>query len=84
MPTYDYRCTANGEVFEVRHGMQERLKTWGELCATVGMAPGDVPEDAPVERLMRGGNIIQSSALKSGEAPACNTGACCPSGMCGL
>jgi len=27
MPTYDYRCEANGQVYEVRHAMALRPKT---------------------------------------------------------
>ena len=37
MPTYDYRCEANGRVVEVRHRMSERLTTWGELCKLAGL-----------------------------------------------
>ncbi|MGH8290817.1 MAG: hypothetical protein ACREV7_17690 [Steroidobacteraceae bacterium] len=40
MPTYEYRCEANGRVLEVRHNMAERLSSWGELCERAGVAPG--------------------------------------------
>ncbi len=83
MPTYDYRCETNGQVVEVKHGMSELLKTWGELCERVGMEPGDTPAETPVNRLITGGQFISSSSL-SDAAPACNTGACCPGGVCGL
>jgi len=84
MPTYDYRCDANGRVLEVRHRMSESLSTWGELCHRAGIDPTDTPTDAPVHRLATGGTPISSSNLGSGTAPACNTGACCPGGVCGL
>jgi len=86
MPTYDYRCDANGRVLEVNHRMSESLSTWGELCERAGIEPAGTPTDAPVHRLATGGNPISSTNLGSGTAPvpACNTGACCPTGMCGL
>lgn len=84
MPTYDYRCDANGRVLEVNHRMSESLSTWGELCERAGADLGDTPADSPVHRLATGGNIISSNSLGSGAAPACSTGSCCPTGMCGL
>lgn len=86
MPTYDYRCDTNGQVVEVNHRMSERLSTWGEVCAHASIPCGDTPEDAPVYRMANGGNLISSNSLGSGvaPAPACDTGGCCPSGMCGL
>jgi hypothetical protein len=84
MPTYDYRCDANGQVLEVSHRMNESLLTWGELCERAGVDPSGTPVDAPVHRLATGGNVISSNSLGSGAAPACSTGACCPGGMCGL
>ena len=84
MPTYDYRCDANGQVVEVTHRMSETLRTWGELCQRAHVEPGDTPTDSPVHRLATGGNLISSSNLGSGVAPACSTGACCPTGVCGL
>ena len=74
MPTYDYRCEANGKVVEVRHGMSERLTTWGELCERSGMDVGNTPAESSVERLITGGQFINSSSL-SDAAPACTTGA---------
>lgn len=84
MPTYDYRCEANGRVVEVSHRMSDQLHTWGELCSKAGIEPGDTPAGAPVVRLATGGNVITSSSLGSGVAPSCSTGSCCPGGMCGL
>lgn len=86
MPTYDYCCDTNGRVLEVNHRMSESLATWGELCARAGIDRGDTPMDAPVHRLATGGNIISSTSQGSGSAPApaCSSGACCPTGFCGL
>ncbi len=86
MPTYDYRCDTNGRVVEVSHRMSESLSTWGELCERAHVALGDTPADAPVHRMATGGNLISSSSLGSGAAPApaCSTGSCCAGGMCGL
>jgi len=84
MPTYDYRCEANGRVVEINHRMTDQVLTWGELCQRVGMDPGDTPADSPVKRLATGGNLVTKSSLGSGAEPACSTGSCCPGGMCGL
>lgn len=84
MPTYDYRCEANGRVVEVIHRMNDQMNTWGELCAKAGIDGGDTPADAPVTRMATGGNIISHSSAGAAEAAPCATGACCPGGMCGL
>ncbi|NKN31767.1 zinc ribbon domain-containing protein [Marichromatium bheemlicum] len=85
MPTYDYRCDANDRVIEVSHRMSETLSTWGELCARAGIEPGDTAPETPVRRLATGGNLIASTSLGSGAAPACcPSGSCCSNGMCGL
>lgn len=78
MPSYDYRCEANGQVVEVRHAMNERLSTWGDLCERAGIERGATPADAPVERIISGGAVVKSGALKNAEMPSC------AGGMCGL
>ena len=83
MPSYDYRCDQNGQVVEVIHKMSEKLATWGEVCQKAGLDLGDTPAEAPVKRLITGGNVISSSALSNPEAPACGAGGCA-SGICGL
>jgi predicted nucleic acid-binding Zn ribbon protein len=85
MPTYDYRCEANGRIVEVNHRMSEKLSTWGELCERASLDCGDTPADTPVQRLATGGNVVGSSNLGSGfdPAPACGAGGC-GTGMCGL
>jgi len=54
MPAYDYHCERNGRTVEVSHRMIEALRTWGELCARAGLAPGATPADAPIRRLISG------------------------------
>ncbi len=83
MPTYDYRCTLTGEVFEVRHSMSETYRTWGELCQGMGLEPGAVPADTPVERLANGGQVVRSSSLKN-PVPPCASGGGCAGGGCGF
>jgi hypothetical protein len=82
MPTYDYRCEANGRVVEVRHGMSESVRNWGELCERAHLDCGDTPADTPVTRLITGGNIIGDSHDRE-PLPSCSTGTC-GGGFCGL
>ena len=83
MPTYDYQCDNNGRVVEVRHGMNELLSSWGELCERAGIDGGDTPADSPVRKLATGGNLVKSSARSSGDLPPCASGGC-GGGMCGM
>jgi len=64
--------------------MRERLATWGELCALAGLEPDPTPPDAPVERLITGGQVVRSSSLGDAAAPPCASGPCCGGGRCGL
>lgn len=85
MPTYEYRCEANGRLVEVRHGMAERLSNWGELCERAGIAPGQTARETPVEKLISAGFI--NAGASTGEpacaAPGCGSGYC-GSGACGM
>lgn len=83
MPSYDYLCSTNGRVVEVRHSMSEKLENWGEVCDKAGIELGDTAADAPVKRLITGGSVVSSSALSNPDAPACGSGGCA-GGMCGL
>lgn len=83
MPTYEYVCEANGRKVEVMHKMSESIGSWGELCARAAIEPGDTPAAEPVRKLISGTAIVGSSALSNPE-PACSTGSCCPTGVCGL
>ncbi|MGD2044762.1 MAG: zinc ribbon domain-containing protein [Gemmatimonadota bacterium] len=82
MPYYEYRCGANGRTLEVRHGMAERLETWGDLAARAGVDSGDTPPDTPVERLLSAPVPLTSSSSDSGpDFPGCGAGcACVPQG----
>lgn len=80
MPTYEYRCEANGRQVEVRHGMAERLATWGELCERAGITPGKTDTASPVEKLISAGFINAGAGAGTSEtacaAPACGNGFC--------
>lgn len=82
MPTYDYACAVNGAVVEVKHGINETVSTWGELCALTGIEPGATPANTPVQRMITGGGVVKSSSL--GSAPPCQSGPCCGGGGCGM
>jgi hypothetical protein len=82
MPAYDYYCDANGRTLELRHGMNERVSTWGELCLLLGIEPGDTRPAEPVRKLIRSGGVVRSENLGSGAAPPCASGPCCGGGLC--
>ncbi len=84
MPTYDYKCDANGQVLEVSHRMSEEINNWGELCAKANIETGSTASDSPVKRLATGGNVVTSSNLGGGDLPPCATGGGCPGGSCGI
>lgn len=52
MAFYDYYCAANKKTVEVKHSINERLKTWGEVCKLAGIDLGDVAADSPVDRII--------------------------------
>lgn len=79
MPYYEYHCSANGRTVEVRHGMDERLTTWGQLAERAGVSTGDTPEGAPVEKLISAPVPLTSEGGDQG-TPGCGSGcACMPS-----
>ncbi len=77
MPTNDYRCEANGQVYEVRHGMTLQPRTWGELRSAGGL-PADpaIADETPVTRLLSAAGVVNSRVLKNPEAPACARNGC--------
>ena len=81
MPTYDYRCPANGQVVEVRHSMHDAIHNWGELCAAAGIELNGTAADSPVEKLLSASSVVKSNTL--GSEPPCKTGPCCGGGGCG-
>ena len=76
MPYYEYHCAGNGRTLEVRHGMNEELRTWGELVARAGGEAGGTPVDAPVERLMSAPVPATSSGSDAG-FQGCGAGCAC-------
>jgi hypothetical protein len=85
VPTYEYRCEANGRLVEVRHNMAERLSTWGELCERAGIRPGKTDPAEPVEKLISAGfiNAGASTSEPACAAPGCGNGFC-GSGACDI
>lgn len=81
MPTYDYRCPANGQVVEVKHSINDAIRTWGELCAAAGIELAATPADAPVEKVLSASSFVKSNTL--GSEPPCRSGPCCGGGGCG-
>lgn len=80
MPTYDYYCSTNDRTLEIRHGMDETITSWGELCTRAQIEPGETPSDSPVQRLITGGHFIHSA-----KEPHCESSApppCLTSGQC--
>ena len=84
MPTYDYRCEADEQVYEVKHAMSVTVSNWGELCQVGQIEPGATPLDSAVTKLMSSSGVISSAALKNPEAPPCMTGQGCSGGGCGF
>lgn len=80
MPSYDYYCPANQRTVEVRHGMREVLRTWGELAAAAGLDPGDTPLEAEVRRAYRPGSVLLSSPRDKASGGACGPGCSCHGG----
>jgi len=78
MALYDYYCEANDRTVEVRHGMSETVKTWGELCEVAGLESGDTPADAPLRRLMSAPVPLTGGSTGSSSGPACGTSCGCP------
>jgi hypothetical protein len=75
MPSYDYRCLATGTIHEVKHPLSRKATTWGELCELGKLDPGDIPADAPVERLISAAGVVSNSALRNPDPP-CGGGGC--------
>lgn len=76
MPYYEYRCVANGRTVEVRHGMDDRLRTWGEVAERAGVELGSTAPGTPVERLVS----APVPLTKSGGDPGfrgCGSGCAC-------
>ncbi len=84
MPTYDYRCEVDEQVYEVKHAMAVTISNWGELCQAGDLDPGKTPLESAVTKLMSGGGVVSSAALKNPEAPPCMTGQGCSGGGCGF
>lgn len=58
MPTYAYFCPDNGQTVEVRHSINEKLSTWGELCQKASLCVGQTSSESPIERKILGGQLM--------------------------
>lgn len=58
MPTYEYFCPENGQQIEVKHGINEKLLTWGEVCEKASLPLGETSSVSPVERKIFGGQLM--------------------------
>lgn len=57
--------------------MALRPKTWGELRAAGALVEdSNIPDDAPVTKLMTAAGVVNSRVLKNPEAPVCARGGC--------
>lgn len=84
MPTYDYRCEANQEIYEAKHPMSAKVNTWGELCKIMNIDTGSIPADSKVTKIISGGGVVNSRNLKNPDAPPCMSGGGCSGGGCGF
>lgn len=65
MPTYTYKCEANGHRVDVVHDIDVALRNWGEVCYLAGVDPGDTDPGAGVERIIDRAPGIAVSTLDS-------------------
>ncbi len=85
MPTYDYRCEANQQLYEVKHAMSLQIETWKQLCEAGGMDQGSIDPGTKVTRVISGTEVVKSSSLKNPDMPPCMSGnSCCGGGRCGF
>jgi hypothetical protein len=83
MPYYVYHCASNGRTLEVRHGMDDRVRTWEELAERAGASLGETPADAPVERLMSAPVPLTGTGSEAaGARAAAPQGGCGPGCAC--
>ncbi|TNE52481.1 MAG: zinc ribbon domain-containing protein [Deltaproteobacteria bacterium] len=88
MPTYEYVCEANGQSVEVKHSINDKLLTWGELCERANVEPGDTPSEAPVARKIFGGQLMLKKGgnglvyPKKGDPLHAKAHSCCGGGSC--
>ena len=52
MPVYVYLCEANGLQVEVRHGIEQQLGTWGEVCFAAQIPMGETDFLSPVRKVL--------------------------------
>lgn len=80
MAIYEYHCEANRRTVEVRHGMDEKLTTWGELTERAGIDANGTPPGAPIQRLMSAGVAMTGGSTSSptpSAGPPCGSACGC-------
>ena len=80
MAIYEYHCEANGRTVEVRHGMDEKLTSWGELAERAEIHLDGTPAGAPIQRLMSAGVAMtggSSSSPTPSAGPPCGSACGC-------
>jgi len=78
MPYYEYYCNTNEQTIEVRHGMNERLETWGELAERADVDTGTTPADTPIDKLLSAPIPLTGSSRDTG-FQGCGSGCACAS-----
>ena len=53
MPVYDYHCKVNGQIVEVEHSMDKKLRFWAEVCFYAQIPLGDTDPQELVTRVIR-------------------------------
>jgi hypothetical protein len=76
MPYYEYYCNTNEQTIEVRHGMNERLETWGELATRAGVQVGATPVETSIDKLLSAPVPLTGSRRDAG-SQACGSGCAC-------
>jgi hypothetical protein len=83
MLTYEYHCERNRKTVQVRHGIREKIATWGELRQRAGLPADDTPDDATVERLIFGGQLASVNGGTPSSVEAAKAALPMMSGCCG-
>lgn len=51
MPTYLYHCDQNNQSLKVKHGYDDVILTWGDLCELADISIGETPKETAVRKL---------------------------------
>ncbi len=83
MPTYDYLCEENNQVYEVSHSMSLEVKDWGHLCELLEIETGSIDPKSTVTKMInrsfypaKGIPDMPCVETDSCDVPACKSGGC--------